>query len=92
MASAARGTRRYRTLLPWEVRFSTTWPDSVGSQRAERCMPEMRVNGVDLSYIDDGVGTPVALVHGAWIFGIGSHNARGLLRTGLGHNVAWVKA
>ena len=55
-------------------------------------MPEVQVNGVDLSYIDDGVSTPVALVHGAWIFGIGSHNARGLLRTGLGHNVAWVKA
>jgi len=30
-------------------------------------MPEMRVNDVDLSYIDDGVGTPVVLVHGAWM-------------------------
>jgi len=45
-------------------------------------MPEMRVNGVDLSYIDDGVGTPVVFVHGAWMdLGIGSRNARGLLRT-----------
>jgi len=25
------------------------------------------VNGVDLSYIDDGVGTPVVFVHGAWM-------------------------
>src|SRR5215467_11584821 len=30
-------------------------------------MPEVRVNGVDLSYIDDGVGTPVVFVHGAWM-------------------------
>jgi hypothetical protein len=56
-------------------------------------MPEVQVNGVDLSYIDDCVDTPVIFVHGpGWIFGIGSHNARGLLRTGLGHDVAWVKA
>jgi pimeloyl-ACP methyl ester carboxylesterase len=27
----------------------------------------VRVNGVDLSYIDDGVGTPVVFVHGAWM-------------------------
>jgi pimeloyl-ACP methyl ester carboxylesterase len=30
-------------------------------------MPELRVNSVDLSYIDDGVGTPVVFVHGAWM-------------------------
>jgi pimeloyl-ACP methyl ester carboxylesterase len=30
-------------------------------------MPELRVNCVDLSYIDDGVGTPVVFVHGAWM-------------------------
>ena len=30
-------------------------------------MPEVRVNGADLSYIDDGVGTPVVFVHGAWM-------------------------
>jgi pimeloyl-ACP methyl ester carboxylesterase len=30
-------------------------------------MPEVRVNGVDLAYIDDGVGTPVVFVHGAWM-------------------------
>ena len=30
-------------------------------------MPEVQVNGVDLSYIDDGVGTPVVFVHGAWM-------------------------
>jgi len=30
-------------------------------------MPEVRVNGVDLSYIDEGVGTSVVFVHGAWM-------------------------
>jgi len=30
-------------------------------------MPETRVNGVDLSYADQGVGTPVVFVHGAWM-------------------------
>jgi pimeloyl-ACP methyl ester carboxylesterase len=30
-------------------------------------MPKLRVNGLDLSYIDDGVGTPVVFVHGAWM-------------------------
>ena len=45
-------------------------------------MPEVRVNGADLSYIDDGVGTQSSLSMGpGWIFGIGSRNARGLLRT-----------
>jgi pimeloyl-ACP methyl ester carboxylesterase len=30
-------------------------------------MPEIRVNDVDLSYVDQGVGTPVVFVHGAWM-------------------------
>jgi pimeloyl-ACP methyl ester carboxylesterase len=30
-------------------------------------MPQLRVNGVELSYIDQGVGTPVVFVHGAWM-------------------------
>jgi pimeloyl-ACP methyl ester carboxylesterase len=30
-------------------------------------MPQLRVNGVDLSYIDQGAGTPVVFVHGAWM-------------------------
>jgi pimeloyl-ACP methyl ester carboxylesterase len=30
-------------------------------------MPETRVNGVELSYVDQGVGTPVVFVHGAWM-------------------------
>jgi pimeloyl-ACP methyl ester carboxylesterase len=30
-------------------------------------MPQLRVNGVDLTYIDQGAGTPVVFVHGAWM-------------------------
>jgi pimeloyl-ACP methyl ester carboxylesterase len=30
-------------------------------------MPEMRVNGVELCYIDQGAGAPVVFVHGAWM-------------------------
>jgi pimeloyl-ACP methyl ester carboxylesterase len=30
-------------------------------------MPQLRVNGVDLTYIDQGVGMPVVFVHGAWM-------------------------
>jgi pimeloyl-ACP methyl ester carboxylesterase len=30
-------------------------------------MPEIRVNGVDLSYVDQGAGAPVVFVHGAWM-------------------------
>jgi pimeloyl-ACP methyl ester carboxylesterase len=30
-------------------------------------MPEIRVNGVELSYVDQGMGTPVVFVHGAWM-------------------------
>jgi pimeloyl-ACP methyl ester carboxylesterase len=30
-------------------------------------MPQLRVNGVELSYIDQGAGTPVVFVHGAWM-------------------------
>jgi len=30
-------------------------------------MPELRVNGVELSYVDQGVGTSVVFVHGAWM-------------------------
>ena len=30
-------------------------------------MPEIQVNGVELSYVDQGVGTPVVFVHGAWM-------------------------
>jgi pimeloyl-ACP methyl ester carboxylesterase len=30
-------------------------------------MPEMRVNGANLSYVDQGVGAPVVFVHGAWM-------------------------
>jgi pimeloyl-ACP methyl ester carboxylesterase len=30
-------------------------------------MPQLRVNGVDLSYIDQGTGVPVVFVHGAWM-------------------------
>jgi pimeloyl-ACP methyl ester carboxylesterase len=30
-------------------------------------MPQLRVNGVELSYIDQGTGVPVVFVHGAWM-------------------------
>jgi pimeloyl-ACP methyl ester carboxylesterase len=30
-------------------------------------MPQLRVNGVDLAYIDQGTGAPVVFVHGAWM-------------------------
>jgi pimeloyl-ACP methyl ester carboxylesterase len=30
-------------------------------------MPEIRVNGVELSYVDQGVGTPIVFGHGAWM-------------------------
>src|SRR5262249_27437551 len=30
-------------------------------------MPQLRVHGVELSYIDQGTGTPVVFVHGAWM-------------------------
>jgi pimeloyl-ACP methyl ester carboxylesterase len=30
-------------------------------------MPQLRVNGVDLAYIDQGTGAPVIFVHGAWM-------------------------
>jgi pimeloyl-ACP methyl ester carboxylesterase len=30
-------------------------------------MPQLRVKGVDLSYIDQGAGTPVVFVHEAWM-------------------------
>ena len=30
-------------------------------------MPQLRVNGVDLAYIEQGAGTPVVFVHGAWM-------------------------
>jgi pimeloyl-ACP methyl ester carboxylesterase len=30
-------------------------------------MPEMRVNGANLFYVDQGVGAPVVFVHGAWM-------------------------
>jgi pimeloyl-ACP methyl ester carboxylesterase len=30
-------------------------------------MPQLRVNGVDLSYIEQGAGSPVVFVHGAWM-------------------------
>ena len=30
-------------------------------------MRQLRVNGVDLSYIEQGRGTPVVFVHGAWM-------------------------
>ena len=30
-------------------------------------MPQLRVNGVELAYIDQGAGTPVVFVHGAWM-------------------------
>jgi pimeloyl-ACP methyl ester carboxylesterase len=30
-------------------------------------MPPLRVNGVDLSYIEQGTGSPVVFVHGAWM-------------------------
>jgi pimeloyl-ACP methyl ester carboxylesterase len=30
-------------------------------------MRQLRVNGVDLSYIEQGTGTPVVFVHGAWM-------------------------
>src|SRR6266446_9757637 len=30
-------------------------------------MPEIRVNGVDLFYVDQGAGPPVVFVHGAWM-------------------------
>jgi pimeloyl-ACP methyl ester carboxylesterase len=30
-------------------------------------MPQLRVNGVELSYIEQGTGTPVVFVHGAWM-------------------------
>jgi pimeloyl-ACP methyl ester carboxylesterase len=30
-------------------------------------MPQLRVNGVELSYIDQGTGMPVVFVHGAWM-------------------------
>jgi pimeloyl-ACP methyl ester carboxylesterase len=30
-------------------------------------MPQLRVNGVELSYIAQGTGTPVVFVHGAWM-------------------------
>jgi pimeloyl-ACP methyl ester carboxylesterase len=30
-------------------------------------MPEIRVNGVDLFYVDQGAGAPVVFVHGAWM-------------------------
>ena len=30
-------------------------------------MPQRRVNGVELSYIEQGTGTPVVFVHGAWM-------------------------
>jgi hypothetical protein len=30
-------------------------------------MPQIRVNGVALSYIEQGAGAPVVFVHGAWI-------------------------
>jgi pimeloyl-ACP methyl ester carboxylesterase len=30
-------------------------------------MPELRVNGVKLSYVDQGMGKPVVFVHGAWM-------------------------
>jgi pimeloyl-ACP methyl ester carboxylesterase len=30
-------------------------------------MPQLRVDGVDLSYIEQGTGAPVVFVHGAWM-------------------------
>jgi len=30
-------------------------------------MPEMRVNGAELCYVDQGAGAPVVFVHGAWM-------------------------
>jgi pimeloyl-ACP methyl ester carboxylesterase len=30
-------------------------------------MPELRVNGVELPYVDQGMGIPVIFVHGAWM-------------------------
>jgi pimeloyl-ACP methyl ester carboxylesterase len=30
-------------------------------------MPQLRVNGVDLSYSEQDTGTPVVFVHGAWM-------------------------
>ncbi len=30
-------------------------------------MRQLRVNGVDLSYIEQGAGAPVVFVHGAWM-------------------------
>ena len=30
-------------------------------------MPQLRVNGGDLSYIEQGTGAPVVFVHGAWM-------------------------
>jgi pimeloyl-ACP methyl ester carboxylesterase len=30
-------------------------------------MPQVRVNGTDLFYIDHGTGTPIVFVHGAWM-------------------------
>jgi pimeloyl-ACP methyl ester carboxylesterase len=30
-------------------------------------MPQLRVNGVDLSYIEQGAGSPVVFAHGAWM-------------------------
>jgi len=30
-------------------------------------MPQLRVNGVDLSYIEQGTGTSVVFVHGVWM-------------------------
>ena len=30
-------------------------------------MPQLRVNGIDLSYTDQGTGPPVVFVHGAWM-------------------------
>jgi len=30
-------------------------------------MPQLWVNGIDLSYIEQGTGTPVVFVHGAWM-------------------------
>lgn len=30
-------------------------------------MPQLRMNGIELSYLDQGAGTPVVFVHGAWM-------------------------
>jgi pimeloyl-ACP methyl ester carboxylesterase len=30
-------------------------------------MPQLQVNGVELCYLEQGIGTPVVFVHGAWM-------------------------